>query len=111
MAAVLSAYVKPRSVSTPAKLLINNEWIESEAGKRFSTFDPATGEEIARIAEADTADVDRAVIAARKALEHGPWRTMSASERGRLLTRLAELLEIHAEELAQLEALDNGMPL
>jgi aldehyde dehydrogenase (NAD+) len=111
MAAVLSAPLKPRSVSSPTKLLINNEWVESRSGKTFPTFDPSTGEEIARVAEADAADVDRAVITARQALEHSPWRTMSASERGRLLTRLADLLEAHAEELAQLEALDNGMPL
>jgi aldehyde dehydrogenase (NAD+) len=111
MAAVLSPSLKSNSVSSPTKLLINNQWVESESGKTFTTFNPATGDEIARVAEADTGDVDRAVAAARQALERGPWRTMSASERGRLMNRLAELLEKHAEELAHLEALDNGMPL
>ncbi len=111
MATVLFPSLKTRSVSTPTKLLINNQWVESDSGKMFATFNPATGEEIASIAEADAGDVDRAVSAARQALERGPWRTMSASERGRLITRLADLLEKHAEELAELEALDNGMPL
>ena len=111
MAAVLSPSLKSRSVSSPTKLLINNEWVESESGKTFATFNPATGEEIAQIAEADARDVDRAVAVARQAFERGPWRTTSASERGRLMNRLVELIEKHADELAHLEALDNGMPL
>ncbi len=111
MAAVLSPSLKARSVSSPTKLLINNEWVGSKSGKTFATVNPATGEEIARVAEADAADVDAAVAVARKAFESGPWRTTSASERGRLLNRLADLLEKHAEELTHLEALDNGMPL
>lgn len=111
MAAVLSPSLKSRSVSSPTKLLINNEWVDSRSGKTFPTLNPATGEEIAQIAEADAADIDLAVTAARQALERGAWRTTSASERGRLLNRLADLLEQHAEELAYLESLDNGMPL
>jgi len=111
MAAVLSPSLQSRSVSTPTKLLINNKWVESESGRTFPTFNPATGEEIAQVAEADAADIDAAATAARQALERGTWRTTSASERGRLLNRLADLLEQHADELAQLEALDNGMPL
>ena len=111
MAAVLSPSLQSRSVSTPTKLLINNKWVESESGRTFPTFNPATGEEIAQVAEADAADIDAAATAARQALERGTWRTTSASERGRLLNRLADLLEQHADELAELEALDNGMPL
>jgi aldehyde dehydrogenase (NAD+) len=111
MAAVLSPSLIERSVSSPTKLLINNEWVGSKSGKTFATVNPATGEEIARVAEADAADVDAAVAVARKAFESGPWRTTSASERGRLLNRLADLMEKHAEELTHLEALDNGMPL
>ena len=105
--------VQPVEANTPRKyqLLIDGQWIDAESGKTFTTFNPATGDEIAEVAEADTRDVDRAVAVARQALERGPWRTMSASERGRLMNRLAELLEKHAEELAHLEALDNGMPL
>jgi aldehyde dehydrogenase (NAD+) len=92
------------------KLLINNRWIPSESGKTFATINPSTGEEICQIAEADAADVDKAVKAARAAFE-GPWRKMRASERGRLLYRLADLIEANADELARLETLDNGKPL
>ncbi len=80
------------------------------SGKTFPTINPATGEEICQVAEADAADVDRAVKAARAAFEHGPWRKMSAAERGRLLNKLADLIEKHADELARLESLDNGKP-
>jgi aldehyde dehydrogenase (NAD+) len=92
------------------KLLINNRWIPSESGKTFATINPSTGQEICQIAEADAADVDKAVKAARAAFE-GPWRKMRASERGRLLYRLADLIEANADELARLETLDNGKPL
>jgi aldehyde dehydrogenase (NAD+) len=92
------------------KLLINNRWVSSESGKTFPTINPSTGEEICQVAEADAADIDRAVKAARSAFE-GPWRKMRASERGRLLYRLADLIEANADELARLETLDNGKPL
>jgi aldehyde dehydrogenase (NAD+) len=93
------------------KLLIDNRWIDSQSGKTFATVNPATGEEICQVAEADEADVDKAVAAARAAFERGPWRKTPASERGRLLNRLADLIEQHADELAALEALDNGKPV
>src|SRR6202453_1325983 len=89
------------------KLLINNRWVPSESGKTFATINPSTGEEICQVAEADAADVDKAVKAARSAFE-GPWRKMRASERGRLLYRLADLIEANTEQLAFLESLDNG---
>jgi aldehyde dehydrogenase (NAD+) len=92
------------------KLLINNRWVASESGRTFPTINPSTGEEICHVAEADAADVEKAVIAARTAFE-GPWRKMRASERGRLLHRLADLIEKNAEELARIESLDNGKPL
>jgi aldehyde dehydrogenase (NAD+) len=91
-------------------LLIDNRWIPSESGKTFATINPATGEEICQVAEADAADVEKAVKAARTAFEHGAWRKMPASERGSLLLRLADLIEKHADELAMLESLDNGKP-
>jgi aldehyde dehydrogenase (NAD+) len=94
----------------PTKLLINNQWVESASGKTFPTVNPATGTEICRVAEADAADVDKAVQAAREAFDKGPWRKMAASERGRLLNKLADLIEKNADELARLEALDNGKP-
>src|SRR5580698_6113596 len=84
------------------KLLIDNRWIASESGKTFGTVNPATGEEICQIAEADAADVEKAVKAARRAFEHGPWRKMPASKRGSLLHRLANLIEESGDELAAL---------
>jgi aldehyde dehydrogenase (NAD+) len=92
------------------KLLIGNRWVPSESGKTFATSNPSTGDEICQVAEADSADVDRAVRAARAAFEHGPWRALRASERGRLLNRLADLIEGNTEQLATLESLDNGKP-
>src|SRR5271154_14117 len=93
------------------RLLINNRWVPSESGKTFATINPSTGEEICEIAEADAADVDKAVKAARTAFDRGPWRKTLASERGRLIHRLADLIEKHADELAALESLDNGKPV
>ena len=87
MATVTSRIEEPRAIHTATKLLINNQWVPSESGKTFPTYNPATGEEIAQVAEADAADVDKAVKAARYALERGPWRKTSASERGRLLNQ------------------------
>lgn len=93
------------------KLLINGEWVESTSGKTFSTVDPSTGKVIAVVSEAGPEDVDKAVKAARQAFENGPWKKMSASERGRLIYKLADLIEAHKEEFAQLETLDNGKPI
>jgi aldehyde dehydrogenase (NAD+) len=111
MATLTSPAAGPKIIPTATKLLINNQWVPSESGKTFATFNPATGEEIAQISEADAADVNKAVKAARSAFERGPWRKTSAPERGRLLNRLADLIERNAEELAYFETLDNGMPL
>ncbi len=100
------------SVALPElKLLIGNRWLASQSGKTFATVNPSTGQEICQVAEADAADVDLAVEAARAAFEHGPWRKMNASERGRLLYRLAELIESNGDALARLESLDNGKPV
>ncbi len=96
---------------TATQLLINNCWVASESGKTFATVNPSTGEEICQVAAADATDVDKSVQAARKAFEQGPWRKMHASERGRFLYRLADLIEKNADELARLEALDNGKPV
>jgi acyl-CoA reductase-like NAD-dependent aldehyde dehydrogenase len=93
------------------KLLINNEWVESAAGETFATRNPATGEPFMQVALAGREDVDRAVAAARQAFEAGPWATMSGAERGNLLWKTADLIEQHADELAELETLDNGKPI
>ena len=98
-------------VGTPRKMFINNQWVASASGKTFPTYNPATGEVLAQIAEGDREDIDRAVKAARKAFDSGPWPEMSASQRGRLMWKLADLMEQHLEEFAQLESLDNGKPL
>ncbi len=98
-------------IATPRKMLINGKWVAAKSGKTFPTYDPSTGEVLAKIAEGDQADIDAAVKAARAAFENGPWRKMTASERGRLIWKLADLLEQHTEEFAQLESLDNGKPV
>lgn len=95
----------------PTQLLINNEWVDSVSGRRFATINPATGEVICEVAEADAADVDKAVRAARAAFKSGEWAKMSATGRGELLYKLADLIEQNIEELARLETLDNGKPL
>jgi len=107
----MSPAKESRVAVSATKLLINNRWVPSESGKTFATVNPSTGEEICQIAEADAADVDKAVNAARRAFEHGAWRKIPASERGRLLHRLADLIEKNADELAALESLDNGKPV
>ncbi len=111
MASVMSPARENRVAVSATKLLINNRWVPSESGKTFATINPSTGEEICQIAEADAADVEKAVKAARHAFDHGRWRKLPASERGRLLHRLADLIEKNADELAALESLDNGKPL
>jgi phenylacetaldehyde dehydrogenase len=95
----------------PRKMFIDGKWVEAASGKTFPTYNPATGEVMAQVAEGDREDINRAVKAARKAFDGGPWPEMSASERGRMVWKLADLIEQHLEEFAQLESLDNGKPL
>ena len=98
-------------LSRPRKMLIANRWVDAVSGRTFPVYNPATGEEIARVAQGDAKDIDLAVKAARSAFEKGPWRRMTPSDRGKLLWKLADLVEAHLEELAELESLDNGKPL
>ena len=105
-----SKIIKAPKVSNQ-KLFINGKWVNSISGKTFATLNPSTGQEICQVAEADSADVDLAVKAARKAFESGPWKKMSAAERGRRINKLADLMEQNLPELAALESLDNGKPL
>ncbi len=95
-------------VGETRKMLIEGKWVDAASGKTFEVYNPATGEVLAHVAEGDKEDIDRAVSAARKAFTRGPWHQMTPSERGRLVWKLADLLEAHADEFAQLEALDNG---
>lgn len=93
------------------QMLIDGKWCDSRSGKTFATYNPATEEKIADVAEGDAPDIDRAAKAARRAFESGDWPKMDARDRGRLLSRLADLVEKNLEELAALETLDNGKPI
>jgi len=98
-------------IATARKMFINGRWVNAASEKTFPVYNPATGEVMANIAAGEKEDVNRAVAAARKAFESGAWGAMSGSERGRLMWKLADLIEQRNEEFAQLESLDNGKPL
>jgi phenylacetaldehyde dehydrogenase len=98
-------------IAKPRKMLIDGRWVNAVSGKTFPTYNPATGEVLAQVAEGDRADTDLAVKAARRAFDSGPWSRLTPSERGKLVWKLADLLEEHLEEFATLETLDNGKPL
>ncbi|MGN6548071.1 MAG: aldehyde dehydrogenase family protein [Aureliella sp.] len=109
MATVAQPVRKPKIRHT--QCFIDGKWEDAASGKTFPTIDPATEETIAEVAEGDAADVDRAAKAARRAFESGPWSMMYARDRGRLMYRLADLIEEEIDELAALESLDNGKPI
>jgi aldehyde dehydrogenase (NAD+) len=100
----------PTTAIEHKKLLINNDWRDAAGGKTMDVVNPATEEVIATVASADKSDVDEAVKAARAAL-NGPWGKMSARERGRLVSKLADRLLEKADEVARLETLHNGKPI
>lgn len=93
------------------KMLINGKWVDAASGRTFATYNPATEEMIAHVAEGDREDINLAVDAARKAFENKNWRKMDARDRGRLMYKLADLIERDKEQLAALETLDNGKPI
>jgi phenylacetaldehyde dehydrogenase len=93
------------------RMLIDGHFVPAASGKTFPVYNPATGEVLCHVPEAESEDVDCAVRAARKAFDEGAWHRMSPSQRGRLLWRVADLLEHHLEEFAELESIDNGKPL
>src|SRR5437879_800159 len=95
----------------PKKLFIGGRWVESAGGKTFATHDPATGDVLAAVAEANAEDVDRAVAAARKSFDRVTWRERPPAERAKVLWKIGDMIEERATELAQLETLDNGMPI
>ena len=97
-------------LSSPRKLLIDGKWVEAASGKTFPVYNPATGDTMAQVAEGDKQDIERAVTAARNAFESGPWSRMTPSERGKLVWRIGELISENADELAELESIDNGKP-
>src|SRR6202167_863616 len=96
---------------SPKKLLINGKWVAAKSGKTFESINPANEEVLALIAEGDKADVDDAVKAARKAFEESKWSSISPHQRSRYLYKIADLIEQNADQLAELESLDNGKPL
>ncbi len=102
-----------KSKISSGKLLINGQWVGSSSGKTFDTINPATGEVITQVASATAEDVDRAVQVARKAFDDpaGAWQKMTASERGKLLWRIADLIEQNIDEISEIETLDNGKPI
>jgi acyl-CoA reductase-like NAD-dependent aldehyde dehydrogenase len=98
-------------ISRPQRLVIGDERPEAADGRTFATLDPATGREIARVPQAGAQDVEQAVAAARAAFAEGPWATIGAAGREGLMRALADAIEAHADELAQIESLDNGKPV
>lgn len=109
MATVVETVPTPKVRHT--ECFIGGKWLPSASGKTFPTINPATEEVIAEIAEGDKEDIDLAVDSARRAFESGPWSKMDARKRGKLLYRLADLIEEEIDELAALESLDNGKPV
>jgi len=95
----------------PKKLFIGGRWVPAESGKQFGVEDPATGEELTTVAEAQVEDVDRAVAAARRSFDRGTWRELPPAERAKVLWKVGDMIEERATEFAQLETLDNGMPI
>jgi acyl-CoA reductase-like NAD-dependent aldehyde dehydrogenase len=106
MSSAKSASETPRQY----KLFIDGKWVDAESGKTFTTPNPATGATLAEVAEGDKADIDKAVDAARRAFD-GPWSKVSARDRGRMMYKLAQLIEAKIPELAALETADNGKPI
>ena len=92
-------------------MLVDGAFVAADSGRTFAVMNPATGEVMARVPEADAADVDKAVGAARRAFDDGGWRDVTAQERGRILFRLAEQVRKDAKALAELETLNSGKPL
>lgn len=109
MATAAQPVARPQIKQT--QCFIDGQWVDAASGKTFQTIHPATEEVIAEVAEGDAADIDQAVMVARRAFESGPWATMDARDRGKLMHRLADLIEEELDYLAALETLDNGKPI
>ena len=98
-------------VTSHRRMLINGDWVDAKTGDTFHVYNPATGEILSNVAAGDHADVDLAVRAARRAFEEGPWSRMTHGQRGKLIWKLADLIEENLEEFAEIESVDNGKPL
>ncbi|XP_008002687.3 mitochondrial 10-formyltetrahydrofolate dehydrogenase isoform X1 [Chlorocebus sabaeus] len=104
----VSKEVNEMMVKMPYQCFINGQFTDADDGKTYNTINPTDGSTICKVSYASLADVDKAVAAAKDAFENGEWGRMNARERGRLMYRLADLLEENQEELATIEALDSG---
>ncbi|MBA0773783.1 hypothetical protein Gotri_009036 [Gossypium trilobum] len=109
-AAALEDLIVPPVQIAYTQNLIDGKFVDAASGKTFPTYDPRTGDVISNVAEGDAEDIDRAVAAARKAFDEGPWPKMTPYERSRIMLRFADLVEKHSEELAALETWNNGKP-
>jgi phenylacetaldehyde dehydrogenase len=98
-------------VTSTRKLLIDGKWVDAQSGRTFPVYNPATGEVLDECAAGEKADIDLPVKAARRAFEQGPWSRLTPGRRGQLIWKLADLIEDHLDEFAQIESLDNGNPL
>ena len=105
----------PNLISNPTirqtQIFVDGQWIPAQSGKTFNTINPSNEEVIAQVAEGDVADVARAVEAARRAFDEGPWPRLNARERGKIIHRLCDLIDAEIDELAAIESLDNGKPV
>lgn len=111
MTATLSADLDPRTtefIARPQQMYVDGQWVESATGRRFDTVDPATEQVITTVPHSDAEDVERAVRAARRAFENGPWPAMTPAERQRMIWRIAEGITARADQFAELESIDNG---
>jgi phenylacetaldehyde dehydrogenase len=99
-----------KALAREPALFIDGEWVRSTHGKTIAVYDPSTGRQIASIADASDAEVDRAVEAARRAFDDGRWSGLPSYQRERIIMKLADLIEANIEELAELESIDNGKP-
>ncbi|MCX8559961.1 aldehyde dehydrogenase family protein [Mycolicibacterium mucogenicum] len=111
MTVTLTTDLDPRTadfISRPQQMYIDGQWVESASGRRFDTVDPATEQVITTVPHSDAEDVDRAVLAARRAFEDGPWPAMTPAERQRMIWRIAEGITARADQFAELESIDNG---
>jgi phenylacetaldehyde dehydrogenase len=113
MATTLAGLISKKSQSflaSPKQMLIGGKWVAAASGKTFPVYEPSTGDVVAQVAEGDKEDIARAVKAARKAFDSGPWSQMTPSERGKIIWKIGDLIDANGDELAELESIDNGKP-